>query len=729
MEPLRSSDPRRVAGYEVLARLGTGGTGEVYLAGSPGGRQVAMKVVHRHLAGDPAVRDGFRRELAAVRSVSGVYTAPFVDADADAERPWLASAYLPGLHLAEAVTAYGPLPPPSVRALGVGLAEALSAIHRAGVVHRDLTPRNVLLSVDGPKVLDFGVARAPGDELADGAGSPGFMAPEQVADGDSGPAGDVFALGAVLVYASAGTGPFGADENHLVLRRTLLAPPWLDGVADPALRAVIAGFLAKAPAERPTADQALERLNALPGPVPSGTVWLPAPLAAGVSARLEAPIPAPVGRISRRTVLLVGGALGAAATATGGVVWGASRFIQDGPDRVLWTYQEAKATPWAGPTVRAGSLFVVPGDRMVALDPVTGRRRWSGAEDVRVGEAPDNTWDRVGGDVAIEAGGRLGHVVARSGSASTATLLTFDVGTGRVIWRREFETSPLRPGTSHHLRAGNAVCLREGVMAGVLALAADTGRQLWRVPGAGALQAAGQTGTGAPMVFAELDSTVRAIDPATGRQVWTTRYSAPNTLVNLRALRVAGDRVLALATDELLVLDARTGKILFRHQASTAGSYQPDALRTGDLLLYGGLAGKLSAFDATTGRSRWAFDLRPARAVVQPVPRPVLAGSAVVLADNDGALVNLELANGRALWRREMNAEQGERPVLLGGLLHLCGKDALYSVDPAEGRVVRRLAEIRDGSDGEVTGGSLLCAMGTTLFFHHRRGEFVAVRA
>ena len=216
MEPLRPQDPRQIGSYLLLARIGSGGMGEVFLARSPGGRAVAVKVIHAMLANDPEFRARFAREVAAARAVTGAFTAPVIDADPDAVRPWLATAFLPGMSLEEAVNGYGPWPPPAVYLLGVSLAEALGAIHRAGVVHRDLKPSNILLTPEGPRVIDFGIARAAdaGTITHTGAavGSPSYMAPEQATGGDTGPPGDVFSLGAVLTYAATGTAPFGGGS-------------------------------------------------------------------------------------------------------------------------------------------------------------------------------------------------------------------------------------------------------------------------------------------------------------------------------------------------------------------------------------------------------------------------------------------------------------------------------------------------------------------------------------
>ncbi|WP_165978451.1 serine/threonine-protein kinase, partial [Actinomadura darangshiensis] len=275
MRPLQPGDPTHLGDHRVLARLGSGGMGEVFLGRSPGGRMVAVKVVHEALAAQPGFRARFRREVTAARSVGGAYTAPLVDADPDAEVPWLATAYLPGMSLRDAIDAHGPLPPPAVRALGAALAEALVAIHGAGVVHRDLKPGNVMLTPDGPRVIDFGIAQAAEataiTESGAFLGSPGYLAPEQAAGGRAGPAADVFALGAVLAFAATGSGPFGQGPVHVLIHRALHDPPDLAAVPDPGLRHLIATCLDKDPARRPVPAALVPHLAA----PPQGVAWLP----------------------------------------------------------------------------------------------------------------------------------------------------------------------------------------------------------------------------------------------------------------------------------------------------------------------------------------------------------------------------------------------------------------------------------------------------------------------
>jgi serine/threonine protein kinase len=261
--------------------------GQVYLAQSPGGRAVAVKVIRPELAAGRGFRERFAREVAAARGVSGMFTAAVVDADPDADLPWMATTYVDGPSLADVVGEHGPLPPDAVLALAAGLAEGLQAIHRAGLVHRDLKPSNVLLAADGPRVIDFGVSWAYQDSrLTDSGlvvGSPGFISPEQALDREVGPASDVFSLGAVLAYAACGQGPFGSGNAQAIMYRLVNEPPDLSVVPDQ-LRRLVGSCLAKEPGLRPTTAQLLARLAESVPDVPmttgpledSGTTWLTA---------------------------------------------------------------------------------------------------------------------------------------------------------------------------------------------------------------------------------------------------------------------------------------------------------------------------------------------------------------------------------------------------------------------------------------------------------------------
>ncbi|WP_067968252.1 serine/threonine-protein kinase [Nocardiopsis trehalosi] len=296
-DPLRSGDPARIGPYTLHARLGGGGMGVVYLGRSPGGHTVAVKVVRPELAEDADFRRRFATEVAAARRVGGFYTAQLVDADPDGDPPWLATAYIAGPSLHRAVADHGPLPPGSVAVLGAGLAEGLAAVHACGIVHRDLKPGNVLLTADGPRLIDFGIARALDatavTRTATVLGTVAFMSPEQARGERVGPASDVFSLGCVLAHAATGRSPFGDGPVHAVAYRIVHEAPDLSGL--PAgLAGVVGACLAKDPAARPGLDRLVGDLAALapPPPAPGGGGWLPEGVAASVVAHEAPPPPA-----------------------------------------------------------------------------------------------------------------------------------------------------------------------------------------------------------------------------------------------------------------------------------------------------------------------------------------------------------------------------------------------------------------------------------------------------
>ncbi|RSM53141.1 serine/threonine protein kinase [Amycolatopsis sp. WAC 01376] len=277
MKPLNPGEPRQIGPYRIIAEIGEGGMGRVVLGLAPDGRLVAVKQLHAQFAHDPRFRERFRREVATSRLVSGAYTAAVMDADAEAETPWLASVFVTGPSLKEAVDAAGPLPAESVRVLASGLAAALTEIHRAGLIHRDLKPSNIILTSDGPRVIDFGIARVAEEaqELTGtGAiiGSPAFMSPEQAGSGQVTGASDVFSLGAILIMASTGRGPFTGPTAPQTLYNVVHGAADFSVVPDE-IRRLAEPCLAKDPARRPTPEQILDFL----GPVPPGAApWPPA---------------------------------------------------------------------------------------------------------------------------------------------------------------------------------------------------------------------------------------------------------------------------------------------------------------------------------------------------------------------------------------------------------------------------------------------------------------------
>ena len=274
VNPLEADDPRRVGGYRLLGRLGEGGMGVVFLGETPGGRKVAVKVIRPVYANDKDFRARFAREVAAARDVGGFHTAAVVDADPAGDPPWMVTSYIPGLSLSAAVGRKGPLSLAAVRELGAALAEGLAAIHACGLVHRDFKPSNIIMADDGPRIIDFGVAKSASQATLTPAGviqpgTPEFMSPEHLGDGSMDARSDVFSLGSVLVFAATGHGPFDAADSTAIMGRVRYLRPNLSGLPDE-LRDVISACLEKDPARRPALAELLAQFTASAGPAPAG---------------------------------------------------------------------------------------------------------------------------------------------------------------------------------------------------------------------------------------------------------------------------------------------------------------------------------------------------------------------------------------------------------------------------------------------------------------------------
>ena len=344
MQPLTSDDPAEIGGYRLRGRLGAGGMGRVYLASTPAGRAVALKVVRPELGDDGEFRARFRQEIQAARRVHGLYTALLLDADPAATPPWLVTAYVPGPSLQQAVAESGPMPEVMVFRLIAGVAEALQAIHAAGLVHRDLKPSNVLLAPDGPRVIDFGIARAMEatslTRTGMMVGSPQFMAPEQILDKPVTPAIDVFALGSLAAYAAAGRAPFGEGHTAAVSYRVLHQPPDLDG-CPPQLRTLIERCLSKEAAARPAPGQIVD--FCLARAAGTGGAVQTAPVLAATAA----PQPPPRG---------VAGAAARAARTPGEVLASNAAWAPGPPGTTGRAPQHPPTVPAAGRPVPPGSM-------------------------------------------------------------------------------------------------------------------------------------------------------------------------------------------------------------------------------------------------------------------------------------------------------------------------------------------------------------------------------------
>ncbi|MGW4911695.1 bifunctional serine/threonine-protein kinase/ABC transporter substrate-binding protein [Streptomyces sp. NPDC004270] len=359
MRALRAEDPETLGGHRLLARLGTGGMGTVYLARAADGAVVAVKMIRAEYAADPAFRDRFRREVRLATGLTARWVVPVTAADTEAREPWLATAFVPGPSLAETVDGHGPLPAPTVVVLGTCLVQALAEVHAAGLVHRDVKPGNILLTHDRPRLIDFGIAQGAGATTLTAPdaiiGTPGYLSPEQARphEGEVGPPSDVFSLGCVLAYAATGRRPFGTGDAASVLYRTVHEDPdltGLDHLVPPPVHEAITGCLAKDPRHRPTAAELRDAFEAMTGREPGGAQrhstsrsagphgqgdWLPPEvlrLVADRSSRALNPPPRPpartgqepsppesVRKLPRRRILAIGG-LAVAASGTGAAV-------------------------------------------------------------------------------------------------------------------------------------------------------------------------------------------------------------------------------------------------------------------------------------------------------------------------------------------------------------------------------------------------------------------------
>ncbi|MEU7037094.1 serine/threonine-protein kinase [Streptomyces sp. NPDC046237] len=687
MPPLRrtgadrdAEGPEYAGEYRLQACLGSGGMGVVHLASSASGLRLAVKVVHGQYAEDPEFRARFRQEVAAARRVSGAFTAPVVDADPDAERPWMATLYVPGPTLADQVKRNGPLSPAELRRLTAGLAEALRDIHRAGVVHRDLKPSNVLLTDTGPKVIDFGISRPVDSDLHTETGkligSPPFMAPEQFQrPREVGPAADVFALGSVLVHAATGHGPFDSDSPYIVAYQVVHDEPDLSGVPE-ALAPLVARCLAKEPAERPTPA---EIMAALLPPSYEAAAFIPAqrrpltlpdklPGAAGASGTGGAPgawdadtpvrVPAPRRRRRRSsavaaTALAVLAAGGAFVALRGGGEDPAPRpnpaeaaAAFDGWQTVLRKDGEPSAPTCAH---GAGALYCTGGGTAAGrLDPRTGRILWSHPADADGSpSAPPVAFPPSvlpGGLVAVPSpDGRLRTYAATDGAPGWHT--------GAALAER---------GES----AGDAVVLSTGT-GGIRAVDSSTGQQLWRhgLPGFTAPQLGPyEAGTGLVTVSeASADGArtrVAALRPATGDVVWQRRLEG-----HLTPIGQAEDGSLILAShhrgmevDALVRYDPADHSV--RRTPLQVRLYDPRFAVRGDTVYLLDQAGHLTAADTAagpSGRVLWELDTA-AGYVSAPVLGP---GERLYLSVADGRLLAVDTGRGALLGQTSPRLRDG----------------------------------------------------------------------
>ncbi|WP_250402259.1 serine/threonine-protein kinase [Streptomyces cellostaticus] len=693
--------PEYAGQYRLESCLGSGGMGVVHLARSDSGLRLAVKVVHAAYARDREFRGRFRQEVAAARRVSGAFTAPVVDADPDAERPWMATLFIPGPTLSGHVKRDGPMPPAQLRRLMAGLAEALRDIHRVGVVHRDLKPSNVLLAEDGPKVIDFGISRPKDSELRTETGkligTPPFMAPEQFRrPREVGPAADIFALGSVLVHAATGRGPFDSDSPYVVAYQVVHDEPDLTGVPE-SLAPLLLRCLAKEPGDRPTPDELMRELRSVAAsydtqafipaqragdgtPSPGSAAAEPGPASASGSGSGRASGSGSRFRSGRRAAL----AAGVLAVVLGGVLAGPLRPGDAGTPVARSTGAPAAAAPvasWQAKPAGEGSgmprcvhgdgrLLCVRAGVAFALDPANGTLRWRHA----VPGEPAAGAPALADDLLL---------VPVDGGRRVAAL---DPASGRPRWQRDLPANAAA-------RFGGGTLLVTGTDGTVTGSSVSSGARAWRLevserdtpsltlPGGDPLAyAAGTSADGA-------DTLITALDPGSGAVRWKARLTG--------SLRVVGSEGGALY---LLAVDPATG------DATGAVRYSPTSRSVRRVALpvrrvapqadvHGGVVhilaagGSLDAVDPGAGRRLWHLETAVSRGSA-----PVSSADHVFFSAPDGRLIAVDARDGRLVGqtppRLGRNADTVAAalpaPLLVGPRVHATAPDGTVFTVPAK---------------------------------------------
>lgn len=712
MPPLRSTGPfpeaehPEYAGqYRLEACLGNGGMGVVHLATSASGLRLAVKVIHAEYAFDPEFRARFRQEVAAARRVSGAFTAPVVDADPDADRPWMATLFIDGPTLAERVKRNGPLDPAELRRAGAGLAEALRDIHRAGVVHRDLKPSNVLLAADGPKVIDFGISRPADSDLRTETGkligTPPFMAPEQFQrPREVGPEADVFALGAVLVHAATGRGPFDSDSPYIVAYQVVHNEPDLSGVPEDLLP-LLERCLAKDPKARPTPFDLMVALRAsspscgydtqayIPAQRDPDPVENSAAVAAPDRATAEA---APRGRGRRNRWALATAAAFTVLVAAGAVAFGPAAD-DDSPSTPTaeqgfrpWSVALPDGTEDATPVCSAGGEDAVycaaPGVRAARLDAADGAPVWSVEDpgnDGATGQSDEGLTPH------LTAG--LLHVVTPGGGSYEA----LDPETGEPRWDLDVSAySTVRTVGDTVLLVTDAGLVR--------AIDAASGEQRWleRHGGPGAQWVSDPAGEGPALAATPspdgTSTLISAVDPMRGELLWTKRLAGSLTPVqpsdgSLYLLSTDPDGF----TDAVVTLDTSTDARAVRRVPLTVPADQAQATVAGQVVYVCGAGGSLTAVDtARSGGGAKDAELWRLETGVAHLSRPVSDARAVYLSAADGRLLAVDAQLGRVVGQTRLRmADDGSTfasvlpaPVVAGGKVYATAPDgSVFAVD------------------------------------------------
>jgi outer membrane protein assembly factor BamB len=706
VEPLTGADPSVVREFRLLARLGAGGMGQVYLAASPAGRFIALKVIQPQFVSDPEFIGRFRAEADAAQRVSGLYTAPVVAAGVDDRPPWLATAFVPGPSLDEVVAAHGPLPSAAVWRLAAGLAEALRAIHAAGLVHRDLKPGNVLLASDGPRVIDFGISRAMATSsrltaVGSTIGTPSYMSPEQVEARDIGPAGDVFSFGSVLAFAATGSSPFAVGPNGSapsIMFRVVHEEPALDGVPGD-LREVVAACLAKDPARRPDLGQVAARagaaveylglspttfwpadvagvidrqvtalsaeLTALRGPGGSPPVTLtaapqvplPHPQTAGLGPQTAGPEPQrpmvptpmasarPAPATSSRRGFLIGGSLVGAAAIVGGGAYAVSALAKTGGGK---SGDNATSGPgslaWRFAASQQPNAPTVAG-KLVYFGTTGGAPAPFYAVHVADGK---RDWFETPGIVSVPpmvTGGIKGGLL--SVVDSTGTLDVRDAASGRELWN---VPTRLQVGVGEKTWDADAahIALAPGDGSVALYPATASGTRLWVKASSAAHWRYVALGSAGAVVYAydDTDGTLFELGLGAGAVLWRFKVVSDGTRASTNLIVSAGSAYLGTRGGDLYCVDLINRKLRWSYSVPGAGFPVSDPVIAGDLVYFGDNNGVLYAIDAAQGTKAWSAHIGgggPAQYA------PAVANGSLYVATGNG-LQQFSAATGQAGW-------------------------------------------------------------------------------
>lgn len=657
--------PEYAGHYRLESCLGSGGMGVVHLARSTSGMKLAVKVVHAEFAKDPEFRGRFRQEVAAARRVSGAFTASVVDADPEAERPWMATLFIPGPTLSDHVKRNGPMPPAQLRRLMAGLAEALRDIHRVGVVHRDLKPSNVLLAEDGPKVIDFGISRPKDSELRTETGkligTPPFMAPEQFRrPREVGPAADIFALGSVLVHAATGRGPFDSDSPYVVAYQVVHDEPDLTGVPE-GLSPLVVRCLAKEPEDRPTPDELMRELRSVAAsydtqafiPTQRRTVEGPST----PEPRVEEPEPdaesrrPPKGRL-RKKVLLAAGAL---VLVAGGLL-ATVQLLGDAPA------PPHGAAPGASPA---------------------GARAWT-AKPVSGGEGPV----------------RCSYGAGKLLCARPGLVFALAPSDGSLVWRHHTDTT--RWSAPPVLSGGLVQLPLTDRGRRLEALDPATGKARWerKVPVYESAQPAGSM-----LLLTHADGTVTGVDSASGDTKWSRRIPGHKALA---FSSFAGDPLAYLASvsddgssTRVTAVDPVTGEV--RWDAGLKGALQPLGTAGGSVFFM--------AVDRVYGDTQAVvrYDPRSRSARRAALPLSLQSAHASVREDvvhllaTGGSLEAVDTGSGKQLWNIETSVSRGSAPVSDGRHVYVSAADGrLLAVDARKGTLAGQTAARLGNNTGQV---------------------------